>query len=143
MKKLFLTLALVFACWMIGPKGAYAAAVPLPSKATYALNYTTTVSTVTTTHSCVYQVIMSSGTASEFVAFFDTAPVAGGQFTANSEASSANLKLRLLFSSTTANTGNPYKFDPPLLFANGIQVADSAATGQTLISYDYGDCGSN
>lgn len=139
MKKLLTVLAFGVVCLLMGPKGAYAAAVAFPAKATYSINYTAAVSTVTIGHSCVYAVFLSTGTAGEYVALFDSSTSVG--ITAGLESSA--LKTRILFGSTSANSGNPYQFDPPLLFVNGIQAADSAATGQSMISYDYGDCGTN
>lgn len=101
----------------------------------FALNYTTTVSTVAVGPCSVYRVVLSSGAASEYVALFDSATASG----LTAATINSTLKTRLLFNSTTANT--TIQFDPPLEFYNGLMVGDLAVTGQSLIEYDLGRSG--
>lgn len=136
MKKYLSLLAFGLLVSVLGTKNVSAAGLPLPGKAAFALNYTTTASTITSTAGCLYQVVLSTGAASEYIALFDSASVTG--LTAPS---TTGLKTRMVFGSTSANT--VYRFDPPIMFFNGIIAIDSAATGQSAFSYDYGACGTN
>lgn len=106
------------------------------AKASFSLNYTTTISSVVLNGpAVVYAVYQATGAASEFVALFDSATVAGINVTTTQTANV--LKSRCFFGSTTANSVGCV-FDPPLQFNNGIIAADSAATGQSLIVYEKG-----
>jgi hypothetical protein len=107
-------------------------------KASAELTYTTTASTITVGPSAIYEVTLATGASGEYVAFFDTntASTGGVAVTSNTASVASGFKTRLYFGSTTANT--QIKFDPPLIFYYGIQVVDSAATGQSVITYEEG-----
>lgn len=123
---------------------AHASNVAMAPADAYMLSYTTTVSTVTPNVStsavanaaympgAVYEVFQSTGASGEYVALYDTNTVSG--ITCGNLASA--LTARIIFSSTTANTIT--RFDPPLLFANGLVACDSAVTGQSAITYRLG-----
>lgn len=87
----------------------------------------------------VYEVLLSTGASSEYVLLVDssnctgiTAPMLQSSLTAPANFLSA----RLFFGSTTANTD--IKFDPPLVFENGLCAVDSAVTGTYAITYELG-----
>jgi len=85
----------------------------------------------------VYQVILSSGAASEYEVLFDSGNCAGITATwAVGGPTATLLAPRLLYGSTTANT--VITFDPPIRFDNGLCVIDSAATGSAAITYELG-----
>ena len=111
-------------------------------KASYALTYTTTASTITATASTLYEVTLATGASAEYIAFFDTNTAngyngVGTAVTATTVSAASGFKTRLFY--TQATTGNTQiRFDPPLIFYYGIQVIDSAATGQALITYEPG-----
>lgn len=128
MKKLLFVL-LLGAVWA----GTSEAAGPTRGgKGSVALNYSTTVTTVTVGAGVVYSVIIASGAASEYVVLFDSATTVGLAATTNN----STLKTRCLASSTTGTTQCNY--DPPLQFNNGIIAAGSAITAQSLIVYERG-----
>ncbi len=114
---------------------AHATGVGISPKASYALNYTTTASTISATISTLYEVTLATGASGEYIAFFDTNTVINGG-TAVTAGSTTNLKTRVFFSSTTANS--QVRFDPPLIFFYGIQIVDSASSGQSLITWEPG-----
>ena len=87
----------------------------------------------------VYQVVLSSGAASEFVVLVDSGNCTGitaPMLSSSLSTGSRFLSARLLFGSTTANTVTT--FDPPVVFQNGLCMIDSAATGQAAITYELG-----
>ena len=137
MKKLMMGSLFVFGLYMgsILTPSASATGVGISPKATATLNYTTTASTISATISTLYEVTLATGASGEFVAFFDTNTAINGG-TAVSSGSTTNLKTRIYFSSTTQNT--QVRFDPPLIFFYGIQVVDSASTGQSMITWEPG-----
>lgn len=112
------------------------AAVVVAPKPSISITYSTTVSTITAGPGAVYEITMSTGAAGEFVALFDTATASGGSPVAVTSQTTSNLKVRLLFGSTTTST--QWRFDPPLIFYYGIQAVDSAASGQSEITYEEG-----
>lgn len=122
--------ALVLGLGMAGRSEA--AGATRGAKAVATLTYTTTVSTVSLGASVLYAVTLSTGASGEYVAFFDTSTATG----ITSTLSTAPLKTRVFFGSTTANT--VVNFDPPLQFNNGIVAVDSAITGQSAITYERG-----
>lgn len=143
MKKLLAVLSVMSGLFLgsllMHPNPAQAIGVAISPKATYVLTYTTTASTISATASTLYEVTLASGAASEYVAFFDTNTATGGggtAITALTNSAASGFKTRVFFSTTTANT--QVKFDPPLIFFYGIQVVDSAATGQSMITWEPG-----
>jgi len=137
-KENFICSALVFVfgiCLLGLVSKSEATTASISPKPGYALNYTTTVSTVAVGPCSVYRVMLATGAAGEYVAFFDSATVQG----LNSTTINSTLKTRLFFGSTTATTS--IVFDPPLEFYNGLMVGDSASTGQSVIQYDLGRSG--
>lgn len=131
MKKLLLSIGL-FGLFLLCGTSAQAAGPTRGAKASVALSYTTTVSTVSARGPAVlYSVILSTGASGEFVALFDSATVNG-----LASGTLTNMKTRCVYASTSANT--QCNFDPPLQFVNGIMAAPSAATGQALIVYEIG-----
>jgi hypothetical protein len=97
-----------------------------------ALNYTTNVVAVSTGSAALYQVVLGSGAASEFVVLFDSGAATG----LSSGLTNSTFKARLFFATTSSNT--VVTFDPPLQFNNGIMAIDSANTGQALFLYQKG-----
>lgn len=129
MKKIIFGL---FALLAISAVNAEAASGVRGAKGSFALNYTTTVSTVIArSPAAVYAVVLSTGAAGEFVALWDAATVTGGQ---NAQ-TLTNLKTRCQFSASSNTFCN---YDPPLQFINGVIVAESAAAGQALVIYEPG-----
>ncbi len=125
---------------------AQAAGLPRSAKETFVTPYSVGGSTVTgstfsasTTNfpGAVYQVVLSSGAASEYIVMFDSNSCGGLSATTLSfTAPTKQVGPRLLYGSTTANTSTA--FDPPLVFFNGLCVFDSAVTGQASITYEEG-----
>lgn len=128
-----------------------------PSYANYAIapkevfttKYSTTITTFTAVAStntvaanqyapgAVYEVTLASGAASEYFQMYDST----GTFSISTcgvspDGTAPFLGPRLLFGSTTAIT--QIKFDPPLVFHNGLVYCDSAATGQAAVTYELG-----
>jgi hypothetical protein len=144
MNRLIFGLLLGFGVVGLLNRTVYAVNPVVAPKDAYVLSYTTTVSTVTpnvSTNSVanaaympgvVYQVFMSSGATSEYVMLYDTNTTSGITCGATTNA----LTARIFFSSTSANTIT--RFDPPLHFFNGLVACDSAATGQSGITYEFG-----
>lgn len=129
MNKLILGL---FGLFLMCAVNSEAASARGGAKGNFALNYTTTVSTVVSNSPvAVYQVILSSGASGDFVALFDVATV-----TSQTAQTTANLKTRCIYGSTSQNTFCTY--DPPLQFNNGLIVAGSAAGNNALIVYERG-----
>ena len=95
-------------------------------------SYSTTPTLVASGPGAVYQVVMATGTASEYVILVDSASVTGVVATSNSKA----ITPRLFYGSTTAST--VITFDPPIVFRNGLVVAPLANTGQLSVSYETG-----
>jgi hypothetical protein len=79
----------------------------------------------------VYQVVLTTGAAGDFVALFDVAAVSG-----QVAQTTTGLKTRCIYGSTSTNTFCTY--DPPLQFNNGVIVAGSAAGNNALIVYERG-----
>lgn len=106
--------------------------------------YSTVVSTYVAGPGAVYEVILSSGAASEYIQMFDSASVVGLSATFNGASvlnssgvvSTVDLGPRMIYVSTGTNT--IFRFDPPLQFFNGLAVVDSAVTGQASITYQIG-----
>lgn len=131
MKKLLFGLVVLLGVGMAGK--AEAAGETRGAKASTAITYTTTASSVAVNGAAaVYSVVLSSGAASEYLALFDAASI--GALAANSSGSS--LKTRLFYTSTTSNT--VVNFDPPLQFNSGIIAIPSAVTGQALVVWEKG-----
>lgn len=88
----------------------------------------------------VYQVVLSSGAASEYELLVDTTNCVGVTATlavGNLPAQGYQMiGPRLLYGSTTANT--TITFDPPIRFDQGLCIIDSAVTGQASITYELG-----
>lgn len=88
----------------------------------------------------LYQVILGTGAASEYLLLVDTTNCTG--VTANLAV--GNLPTqgyqmmgpRMIYGSTTANT--TITFDPPIRFDQGLCGIDSAATGGASITYELG-----
>lgn len=135
MKKLLLGISFVAVMCLMGTNSE-AAGAARGAKTTTSVNYTLSVSTIATGPVVLYSVTLASGAASEFVAIFDTAPAVAATINANQTSAASNLKSRLFFGSTTANT--TINFDPPLQLNNGLLVADSAVTGQSLFVFERG-----
>lgn len=150
MKKLLNVSLLALVCFLVSSQ-AHAGALPRSPKEVFVSSYTTGAVQVTPIISsnaatsaafmpgAVYQVLLGTGAASEFVVLVDTINCFGITATMNSSGLTlpANfLGPKLIFSSTTAATD--YKFDPPLVFENGLCVVDSAVTGQYGITYELG-----
>lgn len=131
MKKL-MGLFLLSLGFLLLSSSSEAAGATRGAKGGYALNYTTTVSTISTSAAVLYQVVMSSGAASEYVALFD-ASTAGTKAAGTVDSS---LKGRLFYSSATANT--VISFDPPMQFTKGLIVGPSANTGASLFIWEPG-----
>lgn len=131
MKKLIGLFLLVASVGLLSGK-ADAASVGRSARGSIAVNYTTTVSTISTSGCSLYQVVLATGASAEYVALFD-ASAAGTKVFGTADSS---LKTRLYFGSTTANT--TVTFDPPLYFKNGLMVGDSAATGASLYIFEPG-----
>ncbi len=151
MKKLLSLTLMVFGLSVMASKVQAAVGVRAPKESFVATSYTTAISSVTpftvlesTTTSpfvikkpgAVYQVTLGTGTAGAFALLFDTS-TAVGLNTANAATITAQLGPRLFFGSTSANT--TITFDPPLIFYNGLMVANSAATESGIsITYEVG-----
>lgn len=150
MKKLLSISLLAFGILFMNQK-VHAGSLPRSPKEVFVSSYTTGAVSITPAIStnavssaaympgAVYQVLLASGAASEFVLLVDTTNCAGITATMGSASLTppANfLGPKLLFSSTTANTD--YKFDPPMIFENGLCVIDSAVTGQYSVTYELG-----
>lgn len=147
LKKLFSGILLVMGFSMV----AHAGSLPRSPKEVFVSSYTTGAIPVTPAIStnavagaafmpgAVYEVVLSSGASGEYELLIDTANCIGvtAVMNASSLTAPANfLAARLLYGSTTANTD--IKFDPPLIFENGLCVIDSAVTGQAQITYELG-----
>lgn len=125
-----------------------AASVAVAPKPSFLLSYTTTVSTVTPVIStnasaspyapgAVYQVILGTGAQVEFFEMYDATGTAGQTCGGNLVNGVTALGPRIFFGTSTAN-GGMFRFDPPLEFQKGLIACDSAATGQTSITYELG-----
>ena len=88
----------------------------------------------------IYQVILSSGAASEYIVMYDSTNCTGLATTTaigNLPAQTyGNLGPHLIYSSTTANT--VVTFDPPIRFDQGLCFFDSATSGSASITYELG-----
>jgi hypothetical protein len=126
MKKLLFSLVVAFGLGLVNR--AEAASARGEARTGTAVNYTTTVSSISTTAAMVYQVVLSTGASTEYVALHDAASSAA--------LSNTTLKTRVVYSSTTQNT--VVTFDPPLQFNRGVYAVPSAATGQALIIFGKG-----
>lgn len=143
MKKLMGFIFGLFVLCTLAPK-SHAANYSVAPMDAFVTPFSTAVSTYVAGPGAVYQVVLSSGAASEYVQLFDSASVVGLSATYNGFSvlntsgvvSTVSLGTRLIYSSTTANT--VIRFDPPLQFFNGLAVVDSAATGQASITYQLG-----
>lgn len=110
---------------------AHAGGLTKPRK-TAVVSYTTTASLVHAGAGAVYQVVLSSGAASEFAVLVDSGSATG----VTSQNTSKLLTSRLFYTSASSNT--VITFDPPLLYTNGLVVAPSAVTGQATVSFESG-----
>jgi hypothetical protein len=84
----------------------------------------------------VYQVIMGSGAASEFLVMFDSNSASG--ITSTLTTPNATQLGPRLFYQVGGSSNTVITFDPPLIFDNGLMVIDSAITGQATISFELG-----
>jgi hypothetical protein len=125
---LFLVSALV--------RPSHAVGIAVAPKADYILNFTATASTITVSPGAIYEVTMTTGASGEFIAFYDTVTTSGGTAITTGQDNGHNLKIKLFYGSTTANT--QWRFDPPLLFTNGMQLIDSTGAGAATVSYEEG-----
>ena len=144
MKKLMGWIVGLFGLCMVMASTGHASGYAIAPMDTFVTPYSTVVSTYVAGPGAVYEVILASGAASEYVQLFDSAAVTGLSATYNGASvlnssgivSTVALGPRLLYGSTTANT--IIRFDPPLQFFNGLAVVDSAVTGQASITYQVG-----
>jgi len=103
------------------------------AKGMTAVNYTTTVTSVTIGPGVVYEVIVSTQNgAGDFFVFWDSATSVG-----LTSAVTTNMRGRIILSSTTA-TFPIYQFDPPLQFNNGIMVGNSSAANTATVVWEKG-----
>jgi hypothetical protein len=86
----------------------------------------------------IYQLILSTGVAGDFLLLFDTNSALGNASAGvgNNVQNADQLGPRYMYSSTTANT--VITFDPPLLFENGLFAINSGATESAEIIYEVG-----
>lgn len=151
MKKLLSFTLMAFGLLLM-PSKAHAGWYKGAPKEVFVTPYSTLGSTVTPTVSTntpiaaqympgvVYQVVLSSGAASEYIVLYDstnctglTTTTAVGNLPAQTY---QNLGPRIFYVSTTSNT--VVTFDPPIRFDQGLCVIDSAITGQASITYELG-----
>lgn len=145
--KLFGGLFLAVGLLAIG-KPSMAAGYAVAPKETFVNVFSTTISTVTPAISsnavataafqpgAVYEVIQSSGAASQYFQMYDSTSTIGLTCGQTTNLVGSLLGPRFIYGSTTANTVT--RLDPPLVFHNGLIVCDSAATGITSITYELG-----
>lgn len=148
LKLLFGGLLLALGCLGGVPVRSEASVVARAPKKAYTLTYSTVISSITPftvlqatstlqdQPGAVYQVVLSSGAASEYITLFDTVPFNTGFLANTTVGQTYQLGPRLLFGSTTANT--TITFDPPMIFYHGLMILDSAVTGQATILYEEG-----
>lgn len=155
--KLFFVLAAAFTCMAI--RSVYGASGVIGPKKVYTLAYTTTVTTITPTISsfgvvaaaqyapgAVYQIIQGTtnagGLGVEYFMLYDssfTQNVAGntitcGAYTGLPTGVTALTPRMVYTTSFTVVT----RFDPPLLFTNGLVGCNSAVADAVSISYELG-----
>jgi hypothetical protein len=85
---------------------------------------------VSSTAVTLYQVNLSTMTAGDYIALFDSNSIVG-----LSGPGTTQLKTRL-YGVATVNT--VYTFDPPVIFKNGLIASHSAGLNQALITYEKG-----
>lgn len=83
----------------------------------------------------VYQLILSTGTAGDYVVLFDTS-TATTLSIVGATPSVAQMGPRYFYGSTSANT--VITFDPPLIFFNGLMVGSSSSTDSFGVTYELG-----
>lgn len=110
---------------------ANAGGLTKPRKA-YVHSYSTTAALVHAGPGAVYQIVMSTGAASEYIVLFDSGSATGIAVTDTSKM----ITPRIFYANTASNT--VVGFDPPLLYINGLAIDASAATGQAAITYESG-----
>lgn len=96
------------------------------------VSYTTTGSLAHSGPGAVYQVVLSSGAASEYAILVDSNSATGVVATQTSKL----IAPRIFYASTSSNT--VVTFDPPLMYTNGLVIIGSAATGQIGVTYESG-----
>ena len=132
-----------FICMALGAYRSEAGTSVRSPQKVFTSGYTTVVSSVTgfsvvdsTTlvkPGAVYQLIMSTGTAGDYIVFFDTTNTTG---LSNTSVTAAQMGPRIYFGSTTQST--VITFDPPMLFSNGLFVQMSTNTNQIGVLFEVG-----
>jgi hypothetical protein len=86
----------------------------------------------------IYQIVLSTGAASEYVILIDSGNCTNLGSTVVGSTGTTYLALtpRIMYGSTTTITS--LVFDPPIRFDTGLCAIDSAATGQFAITYELG-----
>lgn len=155
LNKLFSGLALAFGLLVVASCNSDASVVARGPKKSSSVNYTTAISSVTPftvleatstlmqKPGAVYQIILATGAASDFLVLYDTIPFSTTNLTASAANGAAagvgipyQLGVRYFYSSTTANT--VITFDPPMRFFFGLMAVNSSALDSAQIIWEPG-----
>lgn len=136
MKKLLVGISFAAMCFL-GVSRAEAAGAARGGKPSVAVNYTTTVTTISLQSPAVlYSVIMTTGVAGDFIAIFDTGAAVIPLINSGQISAASNLKTRIFGVGVASQT--VVNFDPPLQFNNGIVAAASSANSAYLFVFEKG-----
>lgn len=145
-KQLFASLLLTFV--LLGLSHRAEAGVVQSPKHMFTSGYTTQISSVTpftvyqstigfAQPGAIYEIILSTGVAGDYVVLFDTIPFNSSALTVTSGSNSSyQLGPKFFYGSTTANT--VIRFDPPIIFYSGLMVSSSGSTESFGITYEEG-----